>query len=167
MSTLYQLTDKFTALKDSLIVAAEDGELSPMMEASLDALNVAIDLKLENCCRAVRNLEADAAALRAEAARFAQRAQHAENAVKRLKAYMQLNLEKLGQTRMDAGLFRVRIQANSQPTVTYDGDPEQLPFELRKVAYSVDAKAVVEAWKAEKPLPDGVSVVRNSHLRIY
>lgn len=159
---LYKIADELA----QLLILTDDGELAPGTEEKLDALSADLERKIEGCCCAVRNLEAEETALKEEASRFAKRAQVAGNARDRLKKYMKDSLEKVQIPKMDAGLFKVRIQANSVPSVSFDGDAEKLPEQFRAVTYSIDRKAVVEAWKNQDELPAEVSVIKGTHLRI-
>lgn len=161
MKPLHEIANDILLLLDTV-----DGELPPDLDAQLDALQGDIETKLERCCAVVRQMDAERDALKEESARFALRAQHADNAAKHFKEYMKSNLERLGIDKMEAGLFKIRIQNNSQPAVHFDGDAEKLPETFRRVEYSIDSKAIVTAWKAEQELPSGVEVVRGRHLRI-
>ncbi len=162
MKPLYQIAN------DILLCLASDdtGELPVGMEARLDDLQTDLAAKIEGCCCAVRNLEAEHLALLAEANRFKERAQVAGRATERLRDYIRSNLERIGIDKMDAGLFKVRLQANSQPSVKFDGNPDDLDLRWVKVTTELDKAAVIAAFKDHQHLPDGVSVVRNQHLRI-
>jgi hypothetical protein len=144
----------------------DDGELCDDAEALLDALGMDLESKLESCVGAVRNFAADAAALKAEADHFAKRAQVAAAAEKRLKTYMLNVLQHLNIQKIDAGKWKLRIQANSVPTTTFEGDPMDLPSAFQRVKVDLNAAVCVDAWKAGDPLPDGVKVEKHNHLRI-
>lgn len=161
MRPLYAISNEL-----ALLLNTEDGELPEGVENQIDALEIERSAKIEGCCHAIRNLEAEEAMLKIESDRFIKRAQVAANAAKRLKDYIQTNLELAGETKADAGLFKVRIQQNGQPSVVFDGDPENLPEEWQKTTVGLNNKFAVEAWKNGTPLPAGVSVVKGFHLRI-
>lgn len=162
MRPLYQISNDIL----HCLSADDTGELPAGMEGRLDELEMDLAQKLEGCCAAVRNLEAEEKALRVEAGRFAERAQVAANAVQRLKDYMRGNLERLNLSSVDAGLFKVRLQKNSQPSVKFDGDPLKLPPVFQKVTVEL-AKAIVLACADQNmPIPEGVTVTRGNHLRI-
>ena len=138
----------------------------PGVEAQLDQLAIDRMRKIEGCCQAYLNLQAEAEMLKAERDRFAKRAQSASNAAHRLKDYLKGDLERLGETKIIAGLHTVRIQRNSQPSVKFDGDPKTLPEHLQKVTVDIDRKIAVNLHKEGIPLPEGVRVDIGSHLRI-
>lgn len=183
MTALYQITAELQA---ALCELDADGELNTSLADRLDALQLDMESKIEGCCKVIRNYTGYAAMLKDEAQKFAARAQSAENAATGIKAYVKANLEKVGITKLEAGLFKVRIQANSIPSTTFDGNPVNLPGDFQMVEYSLDAKAVIAAWRewmdkkpkdatdeiaiaawqGEYPLPDGVKVEKGTHLRI-
>lgn len=162
MKPLYAIADEI----NNLLMVGDDGELPPGVEEQLDALGKTLEDKVSACCCAVRNLEAEENALSEEAHRFALRAQHAKAGKERLKAYIKMNLEKLGLQKLDAGLFKVRIQVNGVPSVHFDGDVTKLPVDFQRVEYSVNARAIVDAWKDGQMLPEGATVLKGTHLRI-
>lgn len=162
MKPLYEIASDILALLDT----TDDGELAPGVEQRLDALQMAFDAKVEACCKIVRDYEAEETAMKAEAARFAKRAQSAANGKERLKAYVKNHLDALGIAKMDAGIFKVRCQANSVPSVRCSVDPADLPTQFNRIKVELNAAALADAWKAGEELPAGVEVVKGSHLRI-
>lgn len=70
--------------------------------------------------------------------------------------------------RLDGQVYSIRQQRNSVPTVEVaDVAPvASWPERFQKVSIEADTKAIAEAFKAEEPLPDGVSVAYGSHLRL-
>jgi hypothetical protein len=168
---LYEYADDLLAVR-AMLLDSEDGELTPEMEAKLDAAVGNFDVKVEQVAFVIRELTAEAKAIDEEAARIAKRAKVRTNAVARLKSYLQGQLERADVRKVERPLVTVRLQANP-PSVRHVLTSEQLagqeyaPF-VRVVPerYELDAKNVVTAWKAGEPLPEGVTVEMHSHLRI-
>ncbi len=163
---LYQLPPAFAALE---ALAGDNGELPPDTEAQLDALQATLEEKLDGCCRVLRRLEREEGVYTDEATRLARLARIRANQARRLKAYMQQCLEALGVDRVDAGLFKVRLQANPPSVQIRDDVPVfGLPPEYRRVKTEMvaDKAAILEAHKEGKTLPFGVEVVTARSLRI-
>lgn len=158
---LYQLPACFAEIE----LLASDGELTPDLEAKLDALEMELSTKLDSCCRVLRSLEARAAAYKAEADRMYDGAAKAETSAWRLKEYMQRTLEALGIERQDTELFRLRI-AKNPPSVKFDGDPRELPIVYQRVTVEADKKRLLDAHKGHMTLPPGVSIQQTKSLRI-
>lgn len=161
---------------ESILARADeaDGELTPELLAELEAVEIEQEYKLESICKLVKNYLQTEAVRKAEGDQFLAEADriygHAKVAAgnaKRLKEYMQRCLEAMNLKRAEAGTFKVRIQANSQPSVIIDEsvvDVRKLPMEYLKLEPNKSALALA-AGRGEE-LPEGVRVERGSHLRI-
>lgn len=161
---LYELPPAFSAVE---LLAGEDGELTAKALDRLTSLEMALADKVEACCRVMRNYEARAAAFKAEADRLAFHGTTAAKNAQRLKEYVKGVMEQLNVPRVDAGLFKVRVQANP-PTikVTDECDIHDLPDQFKRVTIEFDKRAMLDAAKAGDALPAGIEVVRGSHLRV-
>lgn len=82
--TLFELNKAIEGF--DLIVDEETGEVLNIDE--LDALNLAKDEKIENVCLWIKNLEAEADAIKTEEKNLAARRKSKENKVKSLKGYV-------------------------------------------------------------------------------
>ncbi len=154
---LYEIHDAIKALVD------EDGEIDP---ARLDRFELALQVKAEAIAKVIRNLEASEEAKREEAKRLTTSAVGDKARADWLKSYLKGTLESLALVSLDAGLFKVRIQKNSAPSVTYDGAPESLPERFQMPKIEVRKAALVDAWKRGEELPPRVKVEQGTHLRI-
>ena len=159
---LYSIPPAVAALLD-----APDGELSEADLAALDSLEMELAAKAEAICRLVRNSEAEAAAYRAEAERLSRSAQVAASNAARLKEYLRFNLERMGLKSLDAGLFKVRVQANGgkQP-IDAPSDPMLLPPQCRRTTVSVDLDVVRSLLESGAPVEGCRLLPRGSHLRV-
>ena len=88
MANLYELTAQLENFE--LEVDEETGEITNLDE--LDALQMERDEKIENIALWIKNLTADAAAIKAEAQNLTKRQKAAENKAQRLKDYLAMNL---------------------------------------------------------------------------
>lgn len=153
---LYELPQEFEALGE--LLEENGGELTPEIEARLDALRDRFAEKKDSLVALVHRLQrrAEAAAavkksLRAEMEYHAEREKIHTNGVERLKSYLKRTMEELGVARLDEGQFPVRIQANA-PSVRWSGDPDLIPQALRKqLVPELDSVKALALWKQAAP----------------
>ena len=163
---LYELGDAYQKIVEQAI--ENGGEITPELALELDAIGDAFAVKAERTALYIRNLIATATAAQVEADRLRGIAGSADRAVEGLKRYLFDNMQRVGQTQIKTPLISIRIQRNSQPSVS-STLPEDytLPVWCRRITYSLDKGAVVAAWKADPTsLPTGVTISVGSHLRV-
>jgi polynucleotide 5'-kinase involved in rRNA processing len=100
------------------------GELTPEVEALLNEAKEDFAEKVERVALKVKALENDAAAITKEADRLYARAKSRATAAKSLKSYLQLCLERAGETKVTGLLCTVALQKNppslKTPALTQD-----------------------------------------------
>lgn len=159
--TLYEI-DK--AIQEALegAVDPESGEIiDEALLAAYDQLRMDRDQKVENIGLYIKNLEADAAAIKAEAKNLTARAKAAENKAEHLRNYMQfcLNGQKFQSPRLSVSFRR------SQKVEVDQNRLFEIPDDyLRYKDPEVDKKRVSEALKAGEDIPgctlvDSVSMI--------
>lgn len=159
--TLYEI-DK--AIQEALegAVDPESGEIiDEELLAAYDQLRMDRDQKIENIGLYIKNLEADAAAIKAEAKNLTARAKAAENKAEHLRNYMQfcLNGQKFQSPRLSVSFRR------SQKVEVDQNRLFEIPDDyLRYKDPEVDKKRVSEALKAGEDIPgctlvDSVSMI--------
>ena len=159
--TLYEI-DK--AIQEALegAVDPESGEIiDEELLAAYDQLRMDRDQKVENIGLYIKNLEADAAAIKAEAKNLTARAKAAENKAEHLRNYMQfcLNGRKFQSPRLSVSSRR------SQKVEVDQNRLFEIPDDyLRYKDPEVDKKRVSEALKAGEDIPgctlvDSVSMI--------
>lgn len=160
--TLYEID---RAIEDTLLLAIdpETGEVKD--EALLDQfeqLQMDRDQKIENIGCFIKNLEADAAAIKAEAKNLAARAKAAENKAEHLREYLQFCLggEKFNTPRL-AVSFRHSKKVEVDPDRLYDIPEEYLRYKEPEP----DKKAIGDALKAGQDIP-GCELVENVSMII-
>jgi hypothetical protein len=163
MAKLYELAAEI----ESVLAAAdaETGELPPDLAERLDALGLSLETKADQCCRLIRQEQADATAYEQESRRLGDLARAAWNRADRVKAYVRDCLQRAGLKKLDTPLFKLTVAANGQPSVTLE-DGAEIPRNYCRWTESLDKAKVVEDYKAGKPLPACVSVATGSHLRL-
>ena len=109
MSTIYELTDAYKTVEDMLY----DGETDEQtIMDTLEAIDGEIEEKADNYAKLIKNLQADAMALKAEEERMYARRKSLENKAQRLKDRLQANLEFIGKTKFRTLLFSFSIAKN-------------------------------------------------------
>lgn len=155
---LYELTNDFKQVQ-ALIEDGGEG-----LEDTLEAVNLAIEDKLENIAKVIKNLEGEANAFKEEEQRLADRRRSIENNVKKLKQYAENTMIVTGNKKIKAGLFTFAIQKNL-PSVVINNKrliPSQffVPVDPR-----LDKNKIKEDLKNGESIP-GVELKQGESLRI-
>jgi hypothetical protein len=171
MLRLYELPDALEAVEAQLLEFG--GELTPELEAQLEAIEGTLEIKAERICRMIANNDRAAEAYQAEIERMdAHRSAHA-NTASRLKKYLQSVLERLNRPKLQAGVFPVRLQLNGQPSIRL-ANPFEIPERFRRVpAVEFNSSAALAELREQKLIPSKAGefpigefiVTRGQHLR--
>ena len=148
--TLYEI-DKAIVIATEMAVDPETGEINDeAMLQTLEQLKIDREHKIENIGCYVKNLEADAKAIKEESKNLAARAKAAENKAEHLRQYMQFCLgeEKFQTPRLSVSFRhtkKVEVDADM-----LDDIPDQY---LRFKDPEPDKKAIGDALKAGEVIP--------------
>ena len=163
--TLYEIDHAISEVVERAI-DPETGELiNEEAWARLEALQMDREQKLENVALWVKDLNAEAAAIKAEEDALKRRRQSAEKKADSLKGYLASALggsEKFKTARVAISWRR------SETAELLDGvDPVSLPLEYQRVKVSVEADKtkLKEALKAGKTI-EGVELVERQNIQI-
>lgn len=158
MLSLYDLTTAAYQLQ----IMLESGEIDEQILT--DTLNSMGDKeKIENTCKVIRNLEAAAAAFKAEKERMTERQKTAENGVKRLKQALLDYLTASNQKKASAGLFTVSVGTSKAVNISNeDALPDNF---LIPQPPKVDRTAIGNAIKSGVEVP-GAEIVESRYVRI-
>ncbi|MGY0692943.1 siphovirus Gp157 family protein [Virgibacillus sp. FSP13] len=157
MTTLYDLTTDFQQVQ-SMIEEGNDGLVD-----TLESINLAIEDKLENIGKVIRNLEGEAAAFKDEEKRLADKRKTIENNIKNLKLYAEQALKATGERKLKTGLFTYSIQKNP-PSVNITNQeliPERFYVEVDP---KLDKATIKDLLKSGETVP-GVELVQGEGLR--
>ncbi len=166
-TTLYDLSAEIAAIEDALVES--EGEITDDVAARLDALDMTFEAKVESIVQLYRNFIGLGLAAEAEEERLARLRQSRQNAAKKLKGYLHHCLERAGRPRVEGPGFKVRLQTSSTPSVTKLPPVGSLPERFLKplpTDREIDRRALVEAYKAGEPLPEGVEIEKGKHVQI-
>ena len=163
MSKLYELTDEYLALWDSLQDPDADWDAA---EQTLKGIEAALDSKVESCAKAVRSMEAEEEGILAEIDRLTRRAHALETKTQGLKNYMQAEMETAGIDKIRTDLFTVSVQRSPDKLIVHD--EAGIPAAYYKVVpetRTLDKVAVKKALAAGTMVP-GCELAQGHHLRI-
>lgn len=131
--------------------------------AAMDAVDAALEEKLESTAKVIRNLEAEADGLEAEEKRLKARKMAVKNRIADIKGYVQGNLEAMGKDKVTSGIFKWSIQANAPSVNILDEDliPDAY-WKIERKPMKTEIKKAIEAGE----LTEGVELVRTKSLRL-
>lgn len=154
-----ELTDVCSTLEQ------QGGELTDDLEEQLDGLELALEVKLENLACYIQNLEAEGNAIVETASKAVARGKSRLAKAKRLRAYMALNMDAVGQDRLDTDRVSVRLK-NSHPKIEWSGEVGDIPEQFQRHTVALDKKSA-KAWlKAKNELPDGFVITQGKHISL-
>ena len=132
---------------------------------TLESIDSAIEQKADGVMYVIRNLEVDVIGLKDEEARLKKKREVAERKIKRLKQYLQDNMETVGKTKFKTQLFSYNIQNN--PASLKLTDEKLIPQKYYTVETSrkYDNKAIKDDLKAGKVI-NGAELKTSQSLRI-
>lgn len=155
---LYELSAELAALVDALD-AGED------VRERLDAIEQALDRKVEAVVRVLRGLEAERDALGAEISRLETRRLSRERAADRLRDYLRDCLQLAGVGRVRTPIATVSVVPGRERLVV--DDERAVPDEWCRVRREVDRARVLSAYREHGECVPGTRVERGEpSLRI-
>ena len=163
MSSLYEINSDYENLLGSIYQEAEEneGEVGELLFDALDALKIDLDTKRENTALYIKNLLAEAGAIKAEEDNLASRRKSAEKKAERLKEYLasSLNGEKLKTARV------VVSYRKSESVNIIDSEKVDSRFVTIKTTESISKSDVKNAIKAGEVV-NGCELVTKSNMSI-
>lgn len=159
---LYQLTDEFLNLYDSL-----DDPEKPEEEVDQMLAGIAeqITEKAENIGKLVKTWEGEEKSFEEEVKRLQIKRSTLKHRVERIKEYLKHHMEVIGTEKIEGGTFKFAIQKNSRPSIEVD-DINLLPSNYVIIQKSPDKDLLYQDWKMGKAIPESARVVQGTHLRI-
>jgi hypothetical protein len=162
--TLYTLADQYQQAAERMA----DLDLPEEVVAdTLEGMAGEIEVKATNVAMFVRNLEAGAEAIKEAEARMAARRKAIENRAKRIRAYLQGQMERTGITKIECPYFKLAVRDNP-PAVVIDQEgsiPERFMRTPEPPPPAPDKKAIADALKAGEEVP-GAHLERGKRLEI-
>ena len=155
--TLYDIDAQIAALdgaaEDDMLIDEETGELISVSQA-LDALRMEREAKLENVACWVKNLSAEADAIREEENRLLKRRKAAETKAANLKAWLLAAMTREDGTtdKLKTGRVMVSVKRNPPSTVV---DDDLLPstYKVAKITYQANKELIKRELLAGGEVP--------------
>jgi hypothetical protein len=167
---LHEITDEIVDICNELLEL--EGELTPELEARLDAANLALEKKLDNTLRWVEEQDAYAKGMKIVEDRIAADRKRREASVKSLDRWVLGQLQKIGRKNVQTELFNPTRILN--PVTVEPADPEHIPEAFQRVRVEFDktaAKAylnslgLLDLQEAGRTEIEGIVVERKERLR--
>ncbi|MCL9971570.1 siphovirus Gp157 family protein [Anoxybacillus kestanbolensis] len=156
---LYDLAQNYA----QLLEMAEEMESDALVD-TLQSLEDAIEEKVENIAKLIRNLEADAKIIKEEEQRLAERRRAIEAKVDKLKTYLQEQLETAGLQKVKRPTITVAIQVNPPSVDVIDETAIPSDFLIPQPS-KLDKKSILERLKNGEAIP-GVTLKQTKGVRI-
>lgn len=157
---LYEMTGAYNQILDMI----EEGADPEVLQDTLDSIETAIEEKADGIGMVLKSIEANAKALKEEEQRLAERRRHFENEAKRLKEYLQSQLELIGTRKVKGTLFSFTIQKN--PASLNVLDDSKIPSEYWiQQDPKLDKKSLIKLIKDGEEI-EGVELVQSESLRV-
>lgn len=163
MTSIYELSADYQDKLDLLGSMILDGE-EVSIEQSMSILDLQDDIqaKVVNIAKYSKGVIADSAALAEEIAALTARKKATDEHLSKLKASAMMAMRLVKIDRIDDVIMPVRLQANSQYSVTVES-VNNLPDKYKVIEYKADKKALL----ADKDSLDiqGVTITKGQHIR--
>lgn len=162
--TLYELTDDYLTLLS--MVDDPDVDEQTLLD-TMEGIKGELEDKAVGYAKVMKNMEAEAAGLKAEIDRLTSRKRAIDNNVARMKTALQQSMILTGQTDIKTDLFSFKIQKNPAAVVMDEQYIENIPEKfLTYHEPTVNRAAIKDALKAGENL-DGIAHLEQSEsLRI-
>lgn len=160
MANLYELTTDYMEVQQMI----EEGNGGEALTDTLESIDAAIEDKLENIGKVMKNINGEADAIKAEEKRLADKRKALENEHTRLKEYAEQAVISTGKRKVKTPLFSFNIQKNA-PSVNVVDDaliPKQYYV---AVDPRLDKKGILDRLKAGENVP-GVELQQTESIRI-
>lgn len=152
---LYELIECYRNILD----IEEDADA----KKALDAIDEAIEEKADNIAKLVKEIDAEAKAIKTEEERLYSRRKSLENKMKWLKCYLEESMIAINKKKFKTDLFSFSIQKN--PVSLKIINENKIPEEFLIIEKKVNKKELSEAVKNGKYL-DCAELVQTESLRI-
>jgi hypothetical protein len=163
MTTLYDIPARYEHFYQTMM-ELHDGEITEDLIQVLDSIDEEFKEKVEACCKMISELKARSEIASKEGSRLISKAKAHENKAKRLSEYVKENMNTMGTTTIENGLFRATVCHNPISVNVYDKEqiPEKFYRSQPDVLSKTDIKTAIESGE---PV-DGAELIRTTGLRI-
>ena len=153
MASLYEISQELLNLTDQ-----DTGEITDWEQ--FEALQMARDEKIENIGLWIKNLNAEAAAYKAEKDAFAEKQKRAENKAESLKKYLDSVLA-------GSKFKTTKLEVSYRKSTSVSIDESKLPAKYLQevVSYKIDKRDISDKLKAGEVI-EGATLIENQNIQI-
>ena len=156
MATLYELTSEYL----DLLAMLEDPDVDEdLINDTLEGIDGELEAKADGYARVMRQMDADAKAIKAEEERLANRRKSLENRSAALKSRLQQMMEITGKVKFKTELFSFGIQKNPAAVVMDEQYIENIPE-----CYLIVQEPKIDKQKIKEDLKAGLDLEGIAHL---
>ncbi|HAT4125270.1 TPA: siphovirus Gp157 family protein [Clostridium perfringens] len=162
---LYELTQNYRNLESLLDnLGEQEGLTVEMIHGALGQVEDDINTKIENTCKVIKEIEADSIGIDEEIKRLSALKKQKENAVKKLKEYVEFEMNGIGLNKVEGKLFKISFRKSKVVKVL---DETKIPKEFIKVK-TTESISKTDLGKALKngEIIEGAELVENKSLQI-
>lgn len=156
---LFELTQNY----QNVLEIAEQLDAETLKD-TLDSIDEAINVKVENTAYVIKTLDANVAAIDTEIKRLQAMKSAQTNNAKNLKLYIQESMEKVGLDKVEGKLIKVAIQNNKQSVNVLDEKKIPLDFFVEQEP-KLDKATLLESLKEGKEI-EGAEINQTRSIRI-
>ena len=163
--SLYEIDSRIKGIIDGLYDSVdENGEVGEVDLTELLQLQEDRKTKLENIALYIKNLDAEAKAIKEEEEKLTKRRKSIENKADRLRALIIASMKEAGDDKLETARCKAKIKDNEQTEII---DLEQIPEEFIsiKTEKKPDKTAIKKAIKAGQTVA-GAQIIINTTIKI-
>ena len=157
----YELTQNYRNLEN---LGEQEGLTVEMIQEALGQVEEDINTKIENTCKVMKEIEADALGIDEEIKRLTVLKKQKENTAKKLKEYVEFEMNGIGLNKVEGKLFKISFRKSKSLKII---DETKIPKEFIKVK-TTETISKTELSKALKngEIIEGAELVENRSLQI-
>lgn len=162
---LYELTQNYRNLESLLDnLGEQEGLTVEMINGALGQVEDDINTKIENTCKVIKEIESDSIGIDEEIKRLSALKKQKENTVKKLKEYVEFEMNGIGLTKVEGKLFKISFRKSKVVKVL---DETKIPKEFIKIK-TTETISKTDLGKALKngEIIEGAELVENKSLQI-
>lgn len=158
---LYELTQNYRNLEG---LAEQEGLSIEMIQEALGQVEDDINIKIENTCKVIKEVEADMVGIDEEIKRLTSFKKSKENLVKNLKEYIGFEMKGIGLNKVEGKLFKVSFRKSKVVNIIDQSKLEER-FINKKVEEKANKKEIMDALKNGEII-EGAELIENKSLQI-
>lgn len=158
---LYELTQNYRNLEN---LGEQEGLTVEMIQEALGQVEEDINTKIENTCKVIKEIDADAVGIDEEIKRLTALKKQKENTVNKLKEYITFEMNGIGLNKVDGKLFKISFRKSTSVNII---DETKIPkeFIIVKTTESISKKELGKALKNGEII-EGAELIQGRSLQI-